>query len=98
MLVTALGELLIDFTPAGEAGDGAQLFARNPGGAPANVLSAVQKLGGDTAFIGMVGVDGFGNYLKEYLKDLGICTDGLLQTTKRLTTLKSVGSGWQIML
>ena len=39
--VVAVGELLIDFTPAGTSDRGAALFARNPGGAPANVLAAV---------------------------------------------------------
>lgn len=56
--VVAVGELLIDFTPAGTSGRGAALFARNPGGAPANVLAAVTRLGGKTAFIGKVGEDG----------------------------------------
>ena len=53
--VVAVGELLIDFTPAGTSDRGAALFARNPGGAPANVLAAVTRLGGKTAFIGKVG-------------------------------------------
>ena len=52
--VTALGEILIDFTFSGYNEDGMALFAQNPGGAPANVLAAVQKLGGKTAFIGKV--------------------------------------------
>ena len=37
--VAALGECLIDFTPNGENAQGIALFARNPGGAPANVLA-----------------------------------------------------------
>ena len=43
--VTALGELLIDFTPAGRSQQGNNLFEQNPGGAPANVLTAVTRLG-----------------------------------------------------
>mgnify|MGYP000602418717 FL=1 len=35
--VVALGESLIDFTPNGTNAQGIELFARNPGGAPANV-------------------------------------------------------------
>ena len=37
--VVALGESLIDFTPNGTNAQGIELFARNPGGAPANVLA-----------------------------------------------------------
>ena len=50
--IVALGESLIDFTPSGENSQGMALFARNPGGAPANVLAMAAKLGGKTAFIG----------------------------------------------
>ena len=55
--VTALGELLIDFTPCGRSEAGQNLFEQNPGGAPANVLTAVSRLGGSTAFMGKVGND-----------------------------------------
>ena len=34
--ITALGELLIDFTPAGVSQQGMRLFEQNPGGAPAD--------------------------------------------------------------
>ena len=50
--VTALGEVLIDFTPCGTSQGGMELYERNPGGAPANVLAAVNRLGGKTAFLG----------------------------------------------
>lgn len=36
--VTALGELLIDFTDNGKSAQGNTLFEANPGGAPCNVL------------------------------------------------------------
>ena len=41
--IVALGESLIDFTPSGENSQGMALFARNPGGAPANVLAMAAK-------------------------------------------------------
>ena len=41
--IVALGESLIDFTPSGENSQGMALFARNPGGAPANVLAMAQS-------------------------------------------------------
>jgi len=65
--VTALGELLIDFTPAGLSNQGNPIFEQNPGGAPANVLAALSKLGCQTAFIGKVGTDQFGQFLKKHL-------------------------------
>jgi len=43
--VTALGELLIDFTQNGLAAQGNFLMEANPGGAPCNVLSMLCKLG-----------------------------------------------------
>ena len=43
--VTALGELLIDFTENGISGQGNPLFEGNPGGAPCNVLAMLSRLG-----------------------------------------------------
>ena len=40
--VTALGELLIDFTDSGISEQGNPLLEANPGGAPCNVLSMLQ--------------------------------------------------------
>jgi fructokinase len=88
--VTALGELLIDFTPNGVNDQGMVLFARNPGGAPANVLAMNNKLGGKTAFIGKVGNDAFGRFLEQTLKDAGIDTRGLLMDRVFNTTLAFV--------
>ena len=42
--IAALGELLIDFTDSGVSDSGMRLFERNPGGAPANVLTAAARL------------------------------------------------------
>ena len=53
--VTALGELLIDFTQNGNSEQGNPLFEANPGGAPCNVLAMLAKLGYQPAFIGKVG-------------------------------------------
>ena len=43
--VTALGELLVDFTENGVSPSGNALLEANPGGAPCNVLAMLQKLG-----------------------------------------------------
>lgn len=88
--VAALGECLIDFTPNGENAQGIALFARNPGGAPANVLAMNARLGGKTAFIGKVGRDGFGDFLRQTLLDSGIDVSGLAVDEKVPTTLAFV--------
>ena len=78
MDVVALGELLIDFTFSGTSGQGNRMYEANPGGAPCNVLSMLQKLGHSTAFIGKVGKDSFGRLLENAVKEQGINTDGLV--------------------
>jgi len=88
--VTALGELLIDFTPAGLSAAHHPLFEQNPGGAPANVLACLARLGQKTAFIGKVGADQFGFSLKTVLEQAGINTKGLIQTEACHTTLAFV--------
>ena len=88
--LTALGELLIDFTPAGKSPKGMDLYERNPGGAPANVLAAYTKLGGRTAFIGKVGDDAFGHFLADTVTGYGINTDNLLFDNDVPTTLAFV--------
>ncbi len=88
--VTALGELLVDFTMNGMSAQQNQLFEANPGGAPCNVLAMLQKLGRKTAFIGKVGNDSFGNMLKDTVNRLGIHTDNLLMDDKVPTTLAFV--------
>ena len=75
--VTTLGEALIDLTQIGCREDGVPLFAANPGGAPANVAVAVSRLGGRAAFLGMVGKDGFGTYLREVLEENDVDTTSL---------------------
>lgn len=88
--VTALGELLIDFTENGESSQGNPLMEANPGGAPCNVLAMLQKLGKKTAFIGKVGNDMFGNQLKTAVEEVGIDTRNLIMDEKYHTTLAFV--------
>ena len=75
--VTALGELLIDFTENGLSNQGNYLMEANPGGAPCNVLAMLQKLGKKTAFIGKVGNDFLGKDLKKVVEEVGIDTRNL---------------------
>lgn len=70
--VTALGELVIDFSPGGFSQEGHSLYERQPGGAPSNVLAEVVKLGGSAALMGMLGNDEFGEYLLKKVKESGL--------------------------
>ncbi|MEE1217095.1 MAG: carbohydrate kinase, partial [Agathobacter sp.] len=88
--VTALGELLIDFTENGTSRQGNPIYEANPGGAPCNVLSMLRKLGHDVAFIGKVGDDIFGRQLKAAVEDVGIDTTGLVTDDDVRTTLAFV--------
>ena len=88
--VTALGELLIDFTETGLSPQGNPLLEVNPGGAPCNVLAMLQKLGHRTAFIGKVGRDTFGDLLADAVAACGVETRGLLRDKDVHTTLAFV--------
>ena len=88
--VTALGELLIDFTENGVSSQGNALLEANPGGAPCNVLAMLGKLGKKTAFIGKVGNDQFGNMLRKTIESVGIDAEGLVIDDKVHTTLAFV--------
>lgn len=88
--VAVLGELLIDFTEAGVSSDGRRLFEQNPGGAVANMASAVCRLGGSAAFIGKVGDDMQGRFLSQTLDAAGVCTKGLVMADDVYTTLAFV--------
>ena len=88
--VTALGEILIDFTPCGKSVAGQRIFEQNPGGAPANVLTCLSKCGRKTAFIGKVGADMHGEFLKSVLVENKICTDGVITDAEVFTTLAFV--------
>ena len=88
--VVALGELLIDFAPAGYSEQGNQFFEACPGGAPCNVLAMLNKLGKKTAFIGKVGNDQFGKLLKGAIDERGIDSQGLILDEEVNTTLAFV--------
>lgn len=88
--VTALGEILIDFTPCGKSEAGQRLFEQNPGGAPANVLTALSRFGRKTALIGKIGKDMHGNFLKEVLVENGVSVEGLVEDENVFTTLAFV--------
>ncbi len=94
MRIVTIGEILIDLTQTGFNAQNIPVYAANPGGAPANVAVAAARLGADTAFVGMVGEDGFGTYLAQVLEENGVNTQGL-RTAPGATTLAVVSVNGQ---
>ena len=90
MDVAALGELLVDFTCNGVSPQGNPFYEANPGGAPCNVLAMLAKLGKRTAFIGKVGDDQFGHFLRQVGVEAGISMDSLMVDAHSHTTLAFV--------
>jgi fructokinase len=88
--IAALGELLIDFTECGRSASGMRLFEQNPGGAVANVACAGARLGLQTAFLGKVGRDLHGQFLRETLQKEGVETGNLILDKTHFTTMAFV--------
>ena len=88
--IMALGEVLIDLTQTGTDAQGIPQFAAFPGGAPANVAVAASRLGAQTAFLGVVGDDSYGQYLRRTLENEDVDAAGLLTTAESPTTLAIV--------
>lgn len=88
--VVCMGELLIDFV---STADNTSLvhspgFVKAPGGAPANVAVAIQRLGLKSRFVGKVGNDPFGTFLRETLENDGVDTTYLaVDQAARTTTV-----------
>ena len=89
MKITTIGEILVDMTQT-HIENGIPHFAANPGGAPANVAVAASKLGVESAFIGCVGDDLYGELLRKTLEKNGVDVTGLQVTPKANTTLAIV--------
>lgn len=89
--VFCIGELLIDFVAEKQGSDlsKANNFTKKAGGAPANVASAIAKLGGKSFFIGCVGKDPFGTFLINTLTE-GQVDVSLSQRSDTFTTLAFV--------
>lgn len=85
--ITTFGEILIDFTAQNINEDGQMLYARNPGGAPANVAVVASRLGAHTAFIGKAGEDMHGEFLRSVLEKENVDTKGMLLDKNYFTTL-----------
>lgn len=89
--IFCIGELLIDFVAENQGSDlrKATIFTKKGGGAPANVACAIARLGGNSAFIGCIGEDPFGNFLEQILVENSVDTNHL-QKSDTFTTLAFV--------
>jgi fructokinase len=90
--IACIGELLIDFICSDidvDLSKGVN-FIKKAGGAPANVAASISKLGGEAFFIGKVGNDSFGEFLKQTLDDVSVNTKGLILDSDHHTTLAFV--------
>lgn len=72
--ILCVGELLVDMISTGFAETFAEVtdFKRIPGGSPANLCMNMARLGNNTKLVTGVGNDDMGNYLLDYVKELGV--------------------------
>ena len=93
--VVSLGELLIDFvsTEKGVPLADSPGFAKKPGGAPANVAVGLAKQGLRSGFVGKVGADAFGDFLRTTLVEHGVDCSHLAADAEARTTLAFVALG-----
>ena len=94
--ITAIGEILIDLTQSGRTEQGIPRFDANPGGAPANLAVAASRLGAKSAFIGRVGADSYGEFLRRTLEEnevdvSGLSVDPVQHTTLAIVSLDETG-------
>lgn len=90
--IVALGELLIDFVPtvSGVSLIEAPAFEKAPGGAPANVVVGLSRLGISSGFMGKVGEDAFGHFLAQTLVQAGVDISALCFAKEARTALAFV--------
>lgn len=77
--VACLGEVIVDFIAdrSGSSLRDVRKFQKHAGGAAANVAVGLARLGSRVAFVGRVGHDSFGSFLKAELLRNGVDTRGV---------------------
>lgn len=90
MDIVCIGELLVDFLPAGMSENSYPLFEFHPGGAPANVAAAIAKLGGSSAFIGKTGNDWPDQFLIQALAKCSVDVTGMIMDPHEKTSMSLV--------
>ncbi|MGL4374138.1 MAG: carbohydrate kinase family protein, partial [Turicibacter sp.] len=86
------GELLIDFISLenGKSLIDVEKFQKKAGGAPANVATALVKLGATAQFVGAVGTDSFGKFLLQTLEKYNVGTTHVIKDPTAATTIAYV--------
>lgn len=89
--ITCYGELLIDMISTNTGNlVGSKGFLKKFGGAPANVAMGLAKLNAPVRFMGKVGDDPFGHFLKNTLEKNKVQTNTLIMSKSEKTTLAFV--------
>lgn len=90
-MIASFGEALIDFHAQAPLEPGAPAqFVQHAGGAPANVAVAVARLGGESAYVGMLGRDMFADFLLQSFAAAGVDTRFVARTEAANTGLAFV--------
>ena len=80
------GDAVVDLIP-----DGDNHYLKCAGGAPANVAVGVSRLGGEAGFIGRVGLDPLGKFMRQTLKAENVSIDYMLLDPQHRTSTVIVG-------
>lgn len=88
--IACFGEALIDFLARPQAAGAPRQFVEHAGGAPANVAVGVARLGGDARFVGMLGLDMFGDALLAQFTAHGVDVAQVKRTDAARTALAFV--------
>lgn len=84
--VLTIGDFLVDMVaPDASHLRTATVFHRTAGGAPANVAVAAARLGARSGFMGAIGDDAFGAFLRDTLDENGVYGEALLSLPLRTT-------------
>jgi len=66
-------------------------FAKSVGGCPANIAIGTARLGLKSAWLGRVGDEAFGRFIREQMAREGASTEGIITDAERLTALAILG-------
>lgn len=88
--VICFGEALIDFIPTDETN---LVYEKCPGGAPANVAAGLAKFGVNSTFVGKVGTDVLGTFLRRTLQGHGVDVSRMIMSSEAKTGLTFVTLG-----
>ena len=90
-MILSIGEALIDLIPEKDE-SGSELFRPVPGGSPYNTAIALARLEVETAFLGKISSDMFGDRLVSHLASNGVATAKIIRSPNP-STLAFVSDG-----